>query len=1074
MKQLYPIVFLCLITTFSFSQVDFKGYADTKIQQGELLFHDFLHDIDLNKKINERLPHYVVSDLEKNIFIDYVNSQLPNKGKMLKKLIDNEVNTKKLNEIYTKKLNEIFENDDLENIFNQFKASIMQASQDGYSAVSRTAGQACVNMDFETGDWTGWETERGRSCTGGYVDCYQFDQLGSNTGDPINQRQHLIVGAGNDPSVAALSTLSPFGGASSLRLGNEMAGYGAEKIRHTFLVVPGKEILTYAYAVVLQDPGHPIDYQPFFTINIFDSNGNQIPDTCAQYNVVAAGNIPGFQNQGTIRWKDWAQISVNLAPFIGQNLTIEFTTSDCDYGGHWGRAYIDATCSKPEMSLIPDCDGMILQAPPGYFQYEWRNGTSGVLLGTGPTIQIAGPGHFVCHLISENGCSILIDTVLTSIYPKIGHFSTEQDLLCYNDSSGVITVNVYGGIAPYQYSIDNGATFVNTNVFSGLAAGTYTITVTDSYGCRDTSFNHIINQPPPLTLDLSTINVSCPGACNGGAVALPAGGTPINGGYRFSWDGAPFVTSNSINGLCAGVHTLEVNDSNGCMIDTTFTITEPAPITIDNINIVDELCYNSCLGQIQIIDAAAVLYSIDGGSTWQNTGNYTGLCAAASPYYIAIQDTAGCIGRDTVVINQPPQLNITIHNDTLICYGSPINLWANATGGTGAFTYNWYVGSTLVGTGANIVLNPTTINTYTVIATDANGCQIIDNVLVNVLPPLQVTAYYDTAICEGDSVNLYAIGSGGNGSYTYTWNNGGGTGQYVTVYPTTTTVYTVTLSDGCTVPDAQDSVRIIVYPLPEVNFMVDTTEGCVPTSIRFNNLTPPATVGSCYWEFGDGSSTAICGQVYHTYTDTGRFDVSLTITSPQGCVSDSIAPGLIWIHPNPIAEFDAIPPIRDIWNTEIQFVNNSILNDFNFWTYDIFGTSTGIDTTMIFPDDRGGRYNICLEVQTIYNCYDEICKPVIIEDRSYLHVPNAFTPDGDGKNDFFFPTLVGIDENDFKFYVFDRWGDLIFQTDRVEKKWDGTHNGFPVQQDAYVWKVAGRSLENGEIIERVGHVILLK
>jgi gliding motility-associated-like protein len=1056
------------------AQVDFSGYSEKEIHHGEHAFHDFNESFKLSNKIEGQIPNYIVSDLDKNIFVDFINAKLPNKGLLLKKVIDGNINNKQLTDLYNKTLNTIFNNPSLEADFNLFKSEIESAANDGYATFSRTAGQACVNMDFETGDYSGWEAERGRSCTGGYVDCYTFDQLGSNTGDPANQRQHLIVGAGNDPSIAALSTLSPFGGTWSLRLGNELAGYGAEKIRHTFLVTPGKEILTYAYAVVLQDPGHPIDYQPFFTINIFDSNGFQIPDTCAQYNVVAAGNIPGFQSQGTIRWKDWAQISVNLSPFIGQNLTIEFTTSDCDYGGHWGRAYLDVTCDAPEMSVIPDCNGMILQAPPGYYRYEWRNGISNALIDTTFSIQLSGPGHYVCYLISENGCSIVIDTILTTIYPKIGHLNVVEHLRCYNDSSGSITVNVFGGVPPYRYSLDNGVNWSTNNVFAGLHAGTYTVTVEDSYGCADTSFNHTINEPPPLTLDLTTVDVTCPGACNGGAVATVNGGTPYNTGYLYSWDAAAYISNNIYTGICAGTHTVEATDSNGCLVDSTFIIVEPAPITIDNINVVDEICYNSCQGEIHITDAAAVLYSIDGGSTWQTSGSYTGLCAAASPYYLAIQDTAGCIGRDTIIINQPPPMNIDVRNDTLICYGSPVNLWANVTGGTGTLTYDWFIGVVPVGSGANITLNPTTLNIYTVVATDANGCQITGSVAINVLPPLQVTAYYDTAICEGDSVNIYAFGSGGNGSYAYNWNNGGGPGQYITVFPTNTTTFTVTLSDGCTVPDVQDSIVITVYPLPDVNFMVDTTEGCVPTTIHFTNLTPPATVGSCYWQFGDGTSTSICGQVYHTYTDTGRFDVSLTITSPQGCVSDSVSPGLIWIHPNPIADFEAIPPIRDVWNTEIQFVNNSILNDYNYWTYDIFGTSTGIDTTFIFPDERGGVYDICLEVQTIYNCLDRICKPVIIEDRSYLHVPNAFTPDGDGKNDYFYPVLVGIDENDFTFYVFNRWGDLIFQTDRVEKKWDGTHLSQPAQQDAYVWKVVGRSLETGEMIEKIGHVILMR
>lgn len=1084
MKPLYHIlVFFLLSSVTALSQSDLSNFSNQEIVNSEMELHHFMEDYDLDLKIIQNKPSYVVSALDESIFEEFFKEKLPSKYSVLKRLLNKSLNESALQALYDGEISNQLANPNLETEYNRYKNDYMGASQDGWRVSSRTAGQACVNIDFETGDWSGWDPNIGNSCTGGVPDCYTNGVPGSNTGDPNNQRQHLIVGAGTDPSVPLLSTLSPFGGASSLRLGNEMAGYGAEKIAHTFLVIPGQEIFTYAFAVVLQDPGtsHTIEYKPFFGIEMFDQNGNPLADTCAHYNVTAGTGKPGFQsyNPGGIEWKDWAQISVDLTAYVGQNVTIEFTTSDCDFGGHWGRAYIDATCAQPIISVVPDCEGIRLQAPAGFFGYEWRNANTGAVLSTTFDCLTYGPGHYEVDLISENGCLITIDTVMNSLYVGLSHTAVTTNLTCYNDASGSIDVNASGGIPPYRYSIDNGATFVTNDVFNGLSAGSYDIIIEDAYGCRDTTFNYVITQPALLGVDLTIADATCNNLCNGGAVAAPYGGTRINGGYLYSWDGNANTTANSLSGLCAGVHTLRVTDSNGCFIDTSFTIIEPAPVPLNNVVLVDEACYNSCLGEIHINEPTAVQFSIDGGSTYQANGNYTNLCAAASPYYLVVQDATGCITRDTVTLNQPPPTAITASNDTLICSGSVATLSANMTGGTtfrtgSLYTYTWYDGTNQVFVGTPFLASPSQTTTYTVIGTDANGCQSLETVEVNVLDPLSVVAFSDATICEGDSIQMHAIASGGNGNYTYSWDNGGGVTQYTTVYPIVTTTYTVTVSDGCSSPDAQASVTITVNPLPVISFVADTNEGCVPAQINFTNNTSTGTVANCLWDFGDGAYSPVCGQVSHTYTDTGVFNVNLTVTSPDGCVASLSNTNMITVHPNPIADFEADKYSTDVFAPEVNFTNTSTGAILYNWTYDVLASSNAFDSTIVFPISYGGEYNICLEAISIYGCTNTICKIVTVKDKSYLFVPNSFTPDGDGKNDDFFPYVVGIDKDDFKFYVFNRWGDLIFETDRYGHAWDGTWRGQMSQQDAFVWKVEARSLETGNMIEEMGHVILLK
>jgi gliding motility-associated-like protein len=144
------------------------------------------------------------------------------------------------------------------------------------------------------------------------------------------------------------------------------------------------------------------------------------------------------------------------------------------------------------------------------------------------------------------------------------------------------------------------------------------------------------------------------------------------------------------------------------------------------------------------------------------------------------------------------------------------------------------------------------------------------------------------------------------------------------------------------------------------------------------------------------------------------------------------------------------------------------------WDFAGLGTSQATNPTFIFPDTDPGTYPVCLATVSADGCMDTVCHDVIILDLFLIYVPNTFTPDNDGINDYFFPVLDGYDPLNFKMMIFNRWGDLIFETESPENKWDGTYKGLMSKEDTYVWKILTKDVGTGKKREFIGHVNLLK
>ena len=476
-----------------------------------------------------------------------------------------------------------------------------------------------------------------------------------------------------------------------------------------------------------------------------------------------------------------------------------------------------------DVSCFGSCDGLIeLTGIGGTAPYTYDIG-----LGPSSSGNITGlcPGNYSALIEDSNGCQLAIpfdinepDTILTVL--------SSSDASCNHYCDGEINLTITGGAPGYSYQWSGPAGFTSISEdLPSLCAGLYTVAVTDSNGCMIT-LSELINEPAPLTITFSAFDISCAGACAGTAIVIPAGGT-VFAGYAYSWSGGVAGNVPNAAGICSGTYGLNVTDDNGCSVDTLgWNVIGPPAVTFSSLTFTDETCEGFCDGTITVASATAAQYRINGGP-FSPTSLFNGLCSG--PYTITAEDINGCSIDTTITIGSPPAVTLAVSPDTTICIGGTASVTAIAGGGLGGFIYLWNNGDPTAATN----VSPLSNQTYCVTVTDGNGCPApaVMCVNINLNPALQATALSDQGICPGDVVSISAMATGGDGNYSYNWDNGIGPGQGQNVAPGSTTVYTVTVTDGCETPSASDNLTITVNPLPTIDVTHDVTDGCVPVTV---------------------------------------------------------------------------------------------------------------------------------------------------------------------------------------------------------------------------------------------------
>jgi gliding motility-associated-like protein len=699
----------------------------------------------------------------------------------------------------------------------------------------------------------------------------------------------------------------------------------------------------------------------------------------------------------------------------------------------------------------------------GNYQYSFDGGT----LQVSNTFNNLSAGTFPILIEDGAGCQGTGNvTIAEPIELVISTLST-TNLSCYAACDGTAIVVPGGGpfAGSYTYSWSN-PLLGNAAAVSALCAGQYTITIFDDNNCSVDSTITIL-QPLPFAVVTSVINSNCNQAVGVATVDAVSGG---NAPYTFQWDGAAGSGVDTFaNALIPGTYQVTITDANLCDTVVSIIVGNIAGMTASLLASTDVICFQFCDGyaEVNVLGGVAPLTYL-----WDNaavTPDVNTLCAGA--HFCVITDASGCFDTVFVSITEPTELLITVSNDTMICSGSTINLNANASGGSPNYTFDWNSGQF---TGPSISDNPTVLTSYTVIATDFNGCPSASaTVNVDLHPQLQLSTFGDVTICEGETVGIGALVSSGYGNYYYTWDVGLGTASAGNVTPSVTTSYTVSVADDCNLLPLQGQVTVTVNPVPQIAFTADEFTGCAPFDVTFSNTSGVPGM-NCFWDFGDGANSTDCSSASHTYTQPGTYMVSFTFNSPTGCIGIPAPDIVIVISDYPVADFVASPQPATMSSPLIHFEDLSTDAALYNWDFAGLGTSGEASPDFVFPAMEAGEYQVCLEVTNTLGCTDEVCDTVMILDEFTLYVPNAFTPDGDGINDFFFPVMKSVDASDYEFQIYNRWGERIFQAFNPDHFWDGHVAGQMAKQDVYVWRLSLRAATSNDKHIYVGHVSLIR
>lgn len=576
--------------------------------------------------------------------------------------------------------------------------------------------------------------------------------------------------------------------------------------------------------------------------------------------------------------------------------------------------------------------------------------------------------------------------------------------------------------------------------------------------------------PPVLTIN--PINVcSATGVDLNSAIGTPS--DPSTNTFYNSQadaDAATNAISNLVN--ASGTYWVRAAKTNDPTCYSTYQITVNVTTLTYTGTTTDEICGASD-GTISLTlngGVAPITYSTNNGGTFQSSGNFTGLTSGT--YNIVIKDGSGCqiTGTETVgSIGGPTITQVTPQNPSCngVCDGE---LAVTATGGTLPYTYTWKKNGNAVGSTDQIT--GLCDGTYSIEVADANNCMATQNNIVLTEPaPVFVQAPDDIVICQGLPVTLTANAPSGA---QIVWDNGvTNTVPFVPANVGNTTYTVIATVGSCSATDQVD-VRVISTPTPD--FDANKFQGCKPLAVTFENNTTAPTGSDCTWAFGDGQTSNVCGDVTHNYLTSGTYTVTLTIKTPEGCEGKTTKLDYIHVIPSPIADFQVTPMVTSISDPEVYFVNQSKFGTQYAW---YFGDESPVDTTEhpmhIYPNDEPGDYVVTLIVSSDQNCQDTMRAVIRIQDILIYYIPNTFTPDHDGFNDTFKPVFTsGFDPMMYTLTIYNRWGEVLFESHDTNIGWDGTYGGKVGLDGTYLWKVDYKETMSDKHYTKMGHVNLLR
>ncbi|MFH1320188.1 MAG: hypothetical protein ABII90_05975, partial [Bacteroidota bacterium] len=416
-----------------------------------------------------------------------------------------------------------------------------------------------------------------------------------------------------------------------------------------------------------------------------------------------------------------------------------------------------------EISCFGVCDGNATEIPSGGtppYTFQWNDP------GSQTTAMAAGlcPGYFEVTITDANGCTeiegisisepdeLIVDTV------SVTHESS------YGNSDGALNIIVTGGTTPYNYLWDDIGSSITEDI-SGLTAGTYIVTVTDSNGCTD-SLAVIINVlTSPPTINVSGTDVSCSNICDGTATVTTTGGAPP---FSYLWNDPLSQTTQTATGLCIGTYSITVTDSNSYTVADSVAISALNYLTLTTSSL-DAPCAAICDGVATVnVSVGTPPYTY----LWNDPSSQTNSIAnniCVGTYIVTVTDAMGCSDMMSATVNSQPEISLSVVKTDATCNNADGSATVSVSNGTAPYYYQWSSGDTLS------AADSLTSGIYLVTVTDDNGCSGFAVATISDSDGPVINNIFSTNItCNGGSDGAIAIiVIGGTQPYTYLWSNGG-------------------------------------------------------------------------------------------------------------------------------------------------------------------------------------------------------------------------------------------------------------------------------------------------------------
>ena len=581
----------------------------------------------------------------------------------------------------------------------------------------------------------------------------------------------------------------------------------------------------------------------------------------------------------------------------------------------------------------------------GSYSYLWSNSA------VTQDLNGLGAGSYTVTITDAGGCTITNGpNTITSIGTPSASIVNTNNILCNGVSNGSVDINVVGGTGPYTYLWSNSRT---TEDVSGLAAGTYSVTVTDAISCFTSIGTINITQPALITASGISSNVSCNGAANGAINITVNGGTS---GYNFNW-GAGLATED-ISGLSAGNYTVTITDANNCVATQSFTVTQPTVLSASASS-----TGVSCAGN----DGTANT-TINGGTApytvnWSNGATGIALSGlAAGNYSTTVTDFNGCISSVSVTVSNlctSCSISATASSANVSCFAACNgSATATPTSGTAPYSYSW----SDAGTGA--VRNNFCSGNYTVTITDNAGCTNVQTVSIGQPAALSANASSSYNACTAASGNASVTIVGGTSPYSYLWNNGA-TSQNLNNLSGGTYFVTATDASGCTISTSASVV--------EPGLLDATSTVGNPTTANDGTIDISLTGGTAPYSYNWSN-----GATTQDLLSLGAGTYTVTVTDANGCTTTETAT-LIVVGIEDIESVQNFLVVPNPSNGQFQIqVDLSAAQDLTIQLVDVLGRTllewnvsqqTQVRIPVEISEQAGGMYLVVLrsnngEIQT--------------------------------------------------------------------------------------------------------------